>query len=208
MKHLFIPAKIIPEINIKKIIGISKNIPKRLAIAYSIQFQDTALKIKKILSSTHEITDFMQVLGCTTLNLKNTDAVLLIGSGRFHALSIAYSSKMPVYILNKDSLDRIGKSDTDFLLKKQKAACMKFLSQKNIGILISTKQGQQKLSEAIKLKKKLKHKNFYLFLSNDIDTREFENFGLKSYVNTACPRLDFDSSIINIRDVQKLDISD
>ena len=48
------------------------------------------------------------------------------------------------------------------------------------------------------IKKKLK-KQSYLFICNNINTYEFENFGLDSWVNTACPRMDMeDNKIINI----------
>ncbi|MCK4553158.1 diphthamide synthesis protein [Candidatus Pacearchaeota archaeon] len=45
----------------------------------------------------------------------------------------------------------------------------------------------------------MKNKKSYLFISNNINTSEFENFGLDSWVNTACPRLDMeDNRIVNI----------
>ena len=73
-----------------------------------------------------------------------------------------------------------------------------------IGIIVSIKPGQEAMKRALALKNKLKNKDSYIFLCNDINTREFENFpAIQSWVNTACPRLDFDSSIINIADLEK-----
>ena len=75
---------------------------------------------------------------------------------------------------------------------------MKFLNADKHGILVSTKPGQENLKQALGIKKELKKKS-YLFLANNIDTNEFENFGLDSWINTACRRMDMnDSRIINV----------
>ena len=80
---------------------------------------------------------------------------------------------------------------------------MKYLNADKVGILISTKPGQQNLKKAIEFKKHLKNKTSYLFIANNINPNEFENFGILSWVNTACPKLDFDLPIINIRDLKR-----
>jgi len=76
---------------------------------------------------------------------------------------------------------------------------LKFLHADKVGILISTKPGQQRLQKAFELKKKFK-KQSYLFISNNINTQEFENFPeIQSWINTACPRMDMNSnSVINM----------
>lgn len=198
MKTLFIPAKIKSEINKIKILEISKKLPKNLAIAYSIQYQDIANKIKTILSKKHKITQFIQVLGCSKPKFsKETKAILLISSGRFHAISLAKESNLPVYILESNKLNKISKQEIESLNKKQKASYIKFLNADKIGILISTKPGQQNLKKALSLK--LKNKKSYFFISNQINTKEFENFpDIQSWINTACPRLDFDSRVVNL----------
>lgn len=199
MKTLFIPAKIKSKANKPKILEISKKLPKNIAIAYSIQYKDIAFEIKDILSKTHKITKLVQVLGCSKPNFsKNTKAILLISSGKFHAIPLGIETKLPIYILEHNILRKISKQDIESFKKKQKASYLKFLNADKIGILVSTKPGQQNLKKALELKKKIKNKKSYLFISNTIDVNEFENFGLSSWVNTACPRLDMDhSSIIN-----------
>lgn len=198
---MFIPAKSKATLNKSKIKELSKKLPKDLAIAYSIQYQELAFEIRKILTN-HNITSIIQILGCSQPKLpKNTKAVLLIGSGRFHAVSLAYETKLPVYILEKNQLTNISEKDIELYEKKNKASYVKFLNANNIGILISTKPGQENLKRALNLKKKLK-KNSYLFISNAINISEFENFALDAWVNTACPRLDMDSSVININRIK------
>ena len=81
---------------------------------------------------------------------------------------------------------------------------MRFLNAEKVGILISIKPGQNNLNKAFMFKKKLKKKS-YLFICNNVNTSEFENFPeIQSWINTACPRLDVnDARIVNIRDVGK-----
>ena len=198
MKTLFIPAKIKTKINKDRIKSLSKKLPKNIAIAYSIQYHDLAFEIKKLLSNN--ITQISQILGCSKLSFpKTTQAIVLIGSGKFHALSLASKTKLPIYILEKNNLSKIPILEIESLKKTKKASYLKFLNANKVGILVSTKPGQENLKKAIDLRKKIKDKKSYLFISNNINTSEFENFGLESWINTACPRLDMeDSRIINI----------
>ena len=197
MKTIFIPAKIKTKVNKKKIKSLSGQLPENIAIVYSIQYRDIAFEIKKLLPKN--ITKIAQILGCSKPSFpKTTQAVVLIGSGRFHALSLASETNIPIYILEKDKLSKIPESEIESLKKSRKASYLKFLNADKVGILISTKPGQENLKKATDLSRKIKDKKSYLFISNNINTSEFENFGLESWVNTACPRLDFDSSVINI----------
>jgi 2-(3-amino-3-carboxypropyl)histidine synthase len=203
MKTLFIPSKITSDINAKKIEALNIQ-EKNIAIAYSIQYKDIADKVKEILSKEYNITEVIQVLGCSKPQLsKDTQAILLIGSGRFHAASLSAGSNLPIYILESNELRKISKGEIDSLKKKKLASYMRFLNSEKVGILVSTKPGQENLKKAIELKNKLKDKKSYLFISNEVDSRQFENFNnINSWINTACPRLDFDSSIINMGDLE------
>ena len=197
MKKLFIPTKVKSKVNKPKILSLSKKLPKNIALTYSIQYQEQAKQIKSLLSKSHKINSFIQVLGCSKPNFpKNTQAILLISDGKFHAISLAIQTKLSVYVLENNQLTKISKKDIELIRKKQKASYVKFLNADKIGILISTKPGQQNLQKALDFKKKLKDKKSYLFISNNINTSEFENFGLDSWVNTACPRLDMENSLI------------
>lgn len=201
MKTLFIQAKVPVEINEKKVSSLK--LPQNIAIAYSIQYKETASKIKEILSKSHDITSFLQVLGCSVPKFpKQTQAVLLISSGKFHGISLALETNLPIYIWEGNELVKIKEEEIEFLRKRKKASYVNFLNSEKIGILVSTKPGQENLKKAISLKSSLKNKKSYLFIANDINIKEFENFSeIKSWVNTACPRMDFDFSIINIRDI-------
>jgi len=202
MKTIFIPVKSKQKLNLNIIGSIDKELPKNIAICYSIQFEQQAKKLQNALKNKH-ITAFKQVLGCSNPSFpKSTQAILLIGQGKFHSASLQYETGIQVYIIENNKLTKISKQDVEKLKKKQKASYVNYLTQNNIGILITNKPGQQKLKRALELKKNIKDKKIYLFLTNEIKTSEFENFGLKSWINTACPRLDLDDSkIININDL-------
>tara|TARA_Y100000034_G_scaffold110572_1_gene142828 strand:+ start:2488 stop:3102 length:615 start_codon:yes stop_codon:yes gene_type:complete len=199
MKTLFIDAKVKIEIDKSKILKNTKKLPKNIAIAYSIQYKDIAIKIKNILSN-NKITKLTQILGCTIPKFsKDTKAVLLITDGKFHGISLECDTKLPVYILENNKLEKVSSKEIEILRKRQKAAYIKFLNAEKIGIIVSSKQGQENLIRALNFKKKLKNKESYLFIGNNINTKEFENFHIDSWVNTACPRLDIESNkIINL----------
>ena len=211
MKTLFIPVKSKSKINNSRILEISKKLPKNLAIAYSIQYKEIAEEIKKILSKNHSIIKFVQVLGCSQplgcskpQLSKNTQAILLIGDGKFHAVSLAVETHLPIYILNNNNFNQISKQEMQNLEKKQKASYVKFLNATKIGILVSTKPGQENLKKALEFKKQQKIRKSYLFMANDINSAEFENFPqIQSWVNTACPRLDMNSNVVNLDKISK-----
>ena len=107
---MFIPAKLKLRMDKTKIISFSKELPENIAIAYSIQYQHQAEEIRKILSKNHKITKLLQVLGCSKPKFsKNTSAILLISDGKFHAVSLALETKLPVYVLENSQLTKISK---------------------------------------------------------------------------------------------------
>jgi len=179
-------------------------LPKKLFLAYSLQYKDIAIKIKKLLETNDfTISQFRQVLGCS--KLKTKDPVFFMGSGRFHAINI-FKQADEVYILENNKISKFPGSEISLIKTKRKTALLKFLSSENIGILVSTKPGQENLKKAEKLKTDLqkKGKNPYIFITNNIDIKEFENFNIGSWVNTACPGLSFDNpEIINIDEIPK-----
>ena len=211
MKKLFIPTKSKTKIKQEIVEKTAKKLSKNIALVYSIQYMPLAEKIKKELEENYnkKTTLFQQVLGCSNIKpdlTKDTQAVLLVGSGVFHALELDYNSNIPVYILGEDNFKEITKEDMDSFKKNKKASYMNFLNSDKIGILITTKPGQKRFSRALEIKEKIEKKfdkKIYLFISDEIDSPEFENFPeIQAWVNTACPRLDLTSNkIINSQDI-------
>jgi len=212
MKKLFIPTKSKSDIDKKNLAKVAKKLPKNIALVYSIQYMPLAEKIKKQFEEDYnkEISVFQQVLGCSNIKpslTKDTQAILLIGSGVFHALELYHESEIPVYILEGgDNFKEITKKDIEKFQKNKKASYMNFLNSGKVGILITTKPGQKRFSRAMKLKEKIEEKfdkKAYVFIADEIDASEFENFPeIQAWINTACPRLDLVSNkIINAHDI-------
>jgi len=200
MKSLFIQVKSKQSLDENLLPEILKELPKNIIIAYSIQYKELASEIKDKLSKTKNILSIIQVLGCSQPKIpKSTQAILLISDGKFHGTSLALETGKPVYVFNGSKLEQISESDINKLKQQKKISYMKYLHADKVGILISTKPGQQNLNKAIDIKKQLK-KESYLFICNNVNTTEFENFPqIQSWINTACPRLDLQTNkLINI----------
>ena len=206
MKTLYIPVKSKLKLDELIIKDLSKKLPKNIAIAYSIQFKDIAFEIKNQLKDTHDVRIILQVLGCSNPKFsKEIQAILLISNGKFHAVSLAYETNLPVFLLDHNKLEKISNEQIENMKKNQKASYVRYLSAKNIGILVSTKPGQENLKQALDFKNNLKDKKGYLFIANNLNTNEFENFNIDSWVNTACPRMDLNNNkIINLKYVNEL----
>jgi len=201
MKTLFISALSTITLDESKFIKLKESLPKNIAITYSIQYIKIAEKIKESLKKTNNITFFSQILGCSKPKFpKKTEAVLLISNGKFHAISLAYESNLPVFLYDNGKFTKIKESEIESLKRNEKVAYIKFLYAEKIGILVSTKPGQEQIKKAIDFKKSQKKKKSYIFISNSVDVGEFENFpDIESWVNTACPRMDLNQkTIINI----------
>ncbi len=173
-------------------------LPEKIFLAYSIQYEKLAEKIKEKLGN--RIAGYKPVLGCS--KIKSKHPILLISSGKFHALHLALQDNV-VYILEGNLIRKLDEKETEKIKAKRKAALSKFLSANRIGILVSTKPGQENLKKALALKKKLEKKGekIQIFLADDINLSELENYNIDSWINTACRALSYDSRIINLHEI-------
>lgn len=197
MKLMFIEArKLNLDINKVNLAGL----PSKIFLAYSIQYKEVAEKLKKKLGK--KIKEFRQILGCS--EIKSKYPVLLIGSGKFHAIQLALQGNT-VYILEGNNVTLLDKKGIEEIKNKRKAALSRFLAADSIGILVSSKPGQENLKRALELKKKLKKKDkeVRIFLADNLDINELENYNIGSWVNTACPALTFDSRVVNLNELSK-----
>jgi len=200
MKVLFIES--IKKLDNLDIESINFDIlPDRIFLAYSIQYKRLAEAIKEnIIRLGKKVSGIQQVLGCT--KLKTKEPILLVGSGKFHALNLLLQGNR-VYILERDEIKKIDEKEVEKLKIRRKTALLKFLSATSVGILVSCKSGQENLSSALKLKKKLtkQGKKSSIFIADSIDFDELENFKPDCWVNTACPGLMLDYPVLNIEDI-------
>ena len=174
-------------------------LPENISLAYSIQYKKLAEQFKEKLGK--RVKGFKQVLGCT--KLKSKYPILLVGSGKFHAIQLALQGN-EVYIL-EEKISKLDEKEIEEIKAKRKTALMNFLSASKIGILVSIKPGQENLKQALKIKNELekKRKEASVFLADNIPIEELENYNIQSWLNTSCPALTFDSRILNIRELEE-----
>lgn len=223
MDVIFVNAELNAEV--KKV--VEKALPKLgknvglITTAQHLSKTEEAKKIleengKKVFIGTNKKTkNKAEILGCefsAAQEIKDkVDSYLYIGTGMFHPLGVFMSTKKKVVIANplSNEAKEVSEKDTEKIEKKRRGALLKFMNAKNIGVLVTTKLGQNKLKEVLELKEELKDKNVYILLSDTLDFNELENYPfIDCYVNTMCPRIGLDDStrlekpIINIEDVR------
>lgn len=217
MKKLFIEAKYNGKIILDS--SVIKKLPQKIGLVSTVQFADKLNEIKKqiekfnkkVLVGKSKQKYAGQVLGCDVSSAekiaKEVDCFLYIGDGNFHPLEIALKTNKEVFTFNpfNKKFEKLDKKEIERIEKRKKGAYLKFLSSENIGILVSTKYGQNKINEAVKLKSKLKNKNCYILIFDTLDLNQLESFNfIDCFVNTACPRLseDFSKAVVNIEDLE------
>jgi len=233
-KVMFVPGYYSKEIMLPK--NVLNKLPKNVLLFSSVQFQKKLSDIKRqledngksaILSKSRNflydgmISEDGQLIGCNIEDFSfkgiDFDAFLYIGDGLFHPKALLVNNYKDVYCYDPKTqrLSIIDKSLHDEIEKRKKGVLIKFLSSKNIGILVTSKIGQSNPKRAASLKKSIINrwpdKKVFMFYSDTIDMSELENFNfIDVYVNTACIRLGLDDlkrtqkPIINIDQVERL----
>lgn len=226
MKTLFIEArkKLCLDVGLLKAIkdiSRSRKLPRKVGLIATVQYI-SFLKIikkelerigKKVSIAKGAITKFPgQILGCdigAAKKLSNVDAFLFVGSGRFHAEQAALAVKKPVFIWQPEGgskLSEITKEEISKLLGRKKVALVNFIAAEQVGIIVSIKPGQENLSKALEVKKKLKKKGktAFIFIADTINLQELENFSSNerlAWLNMACPALNMEPKILNLADL-------
>ncbi len=199
---------------------VIKKLPKELALFTTVQFIGSIEEIKKQLEKNNikvklykvKHTQYKgQLLGCS-IEKFNAKIFLYIGDGMFHPKALLLKNpKSKVFVFNpiNKKFSIIDEKEVIPWLKIKKGALLKMMTSDNIGVLISTKPGQNKMKEALELKKKMPEKNLYFFIFDTLSFEELENFPfVDCYINTACPRIAYDDTnklrkpILNIDDVE------
>lgn len=188
-----------------------------IGLISTIQFSHLIPELKKELEKKGKkvfVYKNPNILGCNAIAVEKiqdkVEAFVFLSSGEFHALHTASKITKPIFQLNPltGQFNKFDTKQAKIIKQRQKNLERKFTLAKNIGILITTKPGQQQLQEALKLKKQLenKGKNVFMFIFNNLDLNQFENFPeISIYINTACPGLMLDSDkIINLEQVKEI----
>jgi len=135
-----------------------------------------------------------QVLGCSFAAAKRTGAgeILFVGTGIFHPIGIALATKARVIAL--DPLTGTAQEvSADPLLRRRSAVMEKARGAQHIGIILSTKSGQQRRALAERLA--ALSPGAVIVTMREVTPDELLNLGFDCYVNTACPRLAYDDQV-------------
>lgn len=135
-----------------------------------------------------------QVLGCcfTSAKMTGTDVILFVGTGLFHPIGIALATKARVVAL--DPLTGIVQEVSgEALLRRRFAVIEKARGAEKIGILVSTKSGQNRIDLAKRLL--ALSPGAVIVMIKEVSPDELLNLGFSAYVNTACPRLAYDDQV-------------
>lgn len=205
MKVHFIPVRYKEKVVLPQ--ALIQKLPKRIILFTTIQFHNQIDQWKKTLEKAgkdvhvfkpkHSVAEG-HLLGCGIEKWDvNADAFLYVGDGLFHPKALVINNDLPVYCYDPKAKKDFVLQDEDIELakKKQKAAMSTFLMAKKVGVLVTTKYGQQRLQMAMKLKEKYPDKEFFYLLFDTLDWNSLEDFPfLECFVNTMCPRIGLDDT--------------
>jgi len=143
-----------------------------------------------------------QVTGCNYSNataiMKDVDAFLFVGGGRFHALGVALATSKPTVVA--DPYERRAYSidaEAQRIRKQRWASIHEAQKAQSFGVLIGLKSGQKRIDEAMQVKEKLekKGKKATLLTIREVTPEALTQFpSLEAFVNTACPRIALDDA--------------
>jgi len=177
---------------------------ERVVVTSTIQFKHRV----------REVADYLEaipsdiVLGCRVV-IPDCDCVVIITTGEFHALKVALITGKPVFVLSPSGIKELDQKLINDFKKKQAIRVSKVLDAKVIGVLVSTKSGQsdERLGSEIVNTLRVKGREAYLFMANDLSPAQLNDFPVDAWVNTACPRIiedEFDKPIVNWDELRKV----
>ncbi len=192
-----------------------EKISDKIGLISTVQFSNLLPIIKKQLEGLGKqvyLSGDGTILGCNSLNAKKiynkVDAFLYVGDGKFHPLQIALQleGKKKIYLLNPkaEKINELDWKEVEAFKVRKKVAKIKALSSEKLGLLVSVKPGQCNLLKALKFKEKFdsQNKKVYIFLFDNFDENQTENWNKLTYVNTACPGLALDKKFANLKDLE------
>jgi 2-(3-amino-3-carboxypropyl)histidine synthase len=135
-----------------------------------------------------------QVLGCSVeaARIPGVSEILYIGTGVFHPLGVQLATGAHVVALDPFS-GQVTEVDAGKFLQKRHALIERARSARHVGIIVSTKAGQNRYALGKHLLS-LSDRAYLVFM-NEVSPDELLNLGFGAYVNTACPRIAYDDQI-------------
>lgn len=135
-----------------------------------------------------------QVLGCNYSAARvDCDELLFIGSGEFHPVGTSIATGKRVVIADP-LMNEVRVADSERIMRQRYAVIGRALDAGSFGILISSKEGQNRMSLAEELFRKAKEtgKDAYLIMLDEFDPDQLLSLKVDCFVSTACPRIAID----------------
>ncbi len=157
-----------------------------------------------------------QLIGCnytaaTSLE-DEIDAYLYLGTGDFHPLGLAMSTTKDVICADPFTKEvRVLSGTRDKFLRQRWANIAKARNAQTFGILVSTKTGQMRTAQALKVKEMLEEagREAYIIALRDVIPEHMIYFrNVDAFVAAACPRVAiddqsrYDRPILTIQEVK------
>lgn len=183
---------------------------KKVGLCSTIQYAQFLPALKKELGKKGiialigkggtRIAEQGQVLGCDCSSVraveKKADAIVFVGDGLFHPIAVSYCTKKPIVLANPKTnpaevfvFDAVAEREK--FIRQRFGAIARAKDAKVFGIIISTKKGQARKGEAMKVKGLIEGRGkTALLLSTSLVREEyFTGMGIDCFVCTACPRI-------------------
>lgn len=205
MRIRFLPVRYTKRVALPK--ELVAALPARLILFTTIQYHDQLDAWKEALTAAgKEVHTFRpkhavaegHLLGCGIERWDvDADAFLFVGDGLFHPKALVINNDLPVYRYDPKRKGWQLMADEEIALakRKQRAAMSSFLMAKKVGVLVTTKYGQQRIGMALTLREKYPEKEFTFLLSETLDWNSLEDFPfLDCFINTMCPRIGLDDT--------------
>jgi 2-(3-amino-3-carboxypropyl)histidine synthase len=139
------------------------------------------------------------VLGCDYSSAhdisKSVSSFLVIGGGSFHAIGLKLSTGKPVVIVDPErSKAHAEEVDIDSFKRRRHAVITSMSDAGSIGIIVSSKLGQERMALARRLLKDLRGagRRGHIVLMDNVTPEALQDIGFDAYVSTACPRIAID----------------
>ena len=176
---------------------------QRIGVVTTIQFTDHLPRLRELLfnEGVNTVTSCGkrvcegQVLGCNYSSVPNEKFILYFGDGLFHPLGVHFATGKEVIIANPLTMEiKVLDEEKKDFLQKRFLLIEKAKETDNFGILVTTKQGQTKISLAEDIKRELekKGKKGEIFVMDYIAEEKLLGLNVGAYISTACPRLSID----------------
>ena len=180
---------------------------KKVVITTTVQYIDAVASISEELEKRGVIpliktpdgraTSPGQVLGCNfaAARIKNTDATIFIGTGKFHPRGIAISTGKKVIAPNPHTGKTEILTGKDFLYSRASIA-LSLSDHMSFSVILCSRPGQYRPKLARELVRMGRTRGYTceLHLLEEIRPEYFIGMKIDGIVSTACPRIAYDDS--------------